>query len=220
MTTLEAAGTATGTASASVTARVKHNFSRQHFAAAGHFAILAVAAADGTEQSLSVHRANVSGSVVFATAFLEASINELFLEAKDNNNNTLAGLIPSQIHILAELWDTVEQHSILGKYQIALAACGKDRFDKGGEPFQGADALVKMRNALIHYRPEWDDELEEHKKLQVRLSDRFSPNPLMAAGSLWFPHLCMGAGCAQWAVRQVAEFSKEFCARMSIPSRA
>jgi hypothetical protein len=222
MTILRSTATAHATATASASARVKHSFSRQHLVGARHLAELASAIEKNgasTEQEKTHHRAYVSGAVIFSVAFLEASINELYLEAIDKNANALSGLTPPQIEILAELWETTEQHSVLGKYQVALAACGKSRFEKGLEPYQAADGLVKVRNALIHYRPEWDDELEEHKKLYERLNGRFPLNTLAAAGSLWFPHLCMGAGCAQWATEQAANFATEFCARMDIPNR-
>ena len=110
------------------------------------------------------HRAYVTAAIVFSVAFLEASINEFYLEARDSNQKTLEGLSDAEIAVIAELWDTVEQHTVLGKYQVALAACRKQRFDKGAEPFQRTDALVKIRNALIHFRPEWSDELEEQQK--------------------------------------------------------
>jgi hypothetical protein len=222
MATLQATLAAVATATASFSGRVKHSFSRQHLVAARHFATLARAnelAGATSEPALSEHRAYISAAVVFSAAFLEASINEFYLEAEDNNKTVLSGLTESHIAILAELWESVEPHTVLAKYQVALAVCGKERFAKGADPYQGTDGLVKVRNALIHYRPEWDDELEEHKKLQDRLRDRFAPNPLAASGSLWFPHLCMGAGCAEWAVKQAAEFSAEFCRRMGIPDR-
>jgi hypothetical protein len=93
------------------------------------------------------------------------------------------------------------------------------RFEKGSEPFQGADGLVKMRNVLIHYRPEWDNELNEHKRVQDRVQGRFPLNPLADPGVLWFPDQCLGAGCADWAIKQAAEFVTEFCQRLGIPGR-
>ncbi len=202
------------------TANVKHSFSKQHLSAAKLFATLAAqieSRAELTGSEWSEHRAYVTGAVVFSTAFLESSINEFFLEALDMNRDNFGGLSDQQIAVLAELWDTVEQQQVLGKYQVALAACGKTRFDKGTDPFQGADGLVKIRNALIHYRPEWDNEQKEHKKLKERLSGRFALNKHGAG--LWFPHQCLGAGCAAWATNQAESFMTDFCQRLGIPNR-
>lgn len=215
-------GEVLGEATVTATARVKPNFSWGHWNGARHLAALArriEASAVKTEQATGELRAYVSGTVLLAAAFLEASINELFLEANDPGSNTLEGLAKEQIAVLAELWETVEPSSPLSKYQIALAACGKERFDKGAEPWQGADALVKTRDALMHSKPEWSDELDVHKKLEARLKDRFAPNSLVPGGLMWFPHLCLGAGCAEWAVDQAKEFSEQFCERMGIRSR-
>jgi hypothetical protein len=163
------------------------------------------------------HRAYVTGSVVFSVAFLEASINEFFLEAVDGNQITLAGMTVQQMECVANRWE--ERRNVLGKYQIALAACGVQLFDEDAEPFQGTYGLVKMRNVLIHYRSEWDDELKEHQTVEKLVKGRFHLNGLAHPGSLWFPDQCLGAGCAEWAVNQAAQFVGEFCQRLGIPIR-
>lgn len=204
------------------TLRMKHSFSRQHLVAARHFAHLATEAEEQNEVSRTLkteHRAYVTGAIVFSVAFLEASINELYLEAVDINRTTLSTLTDPQFTILAELWPIVEQTQALGKFQIVLASCGCSRFDKGVEPFQGVDSLIKIRNALIHYRPEWDNELDEHKKIHNRVSNKFALNPFTDKSSLWFPHQCLGAGCAKWGIGRVEQFIVEFCQRLGIPSR-
>jgi hypothetical protein len=155
-----------------------------------------LAGGDRSEQCLSAHRAYVSGSIVFASSFQEASISEFFLEAEDSGTNTLEGLAPSQIETLAALWVETERPPILDEYQDALARCEMEKFDQGGRLFEDTEAFVMIRYASMHSKPEWSDELEAHKRLQFRLKDRFPLNALAAAGSLWFPHFCMGAVCA------------------------
>ena len=57
--------------------------------------------------------------------------------------------------------------------------------------------LVKLRNAVAHYQP-------EHLFANVphRLKGKFAANALMAgAGNPWWPDLCLGAGCAAWAIQ-------------------
>ena len=202
--------------------QVKHNFSKQHLVSAAHFATLSFQIESDPEiyeSQKQEHRACVTGAVVFSVAFLEASINEFYLQAIDKSRNALQGLTDQQLAILAELWAVVEQQKLLAKYQIALAACGCDRFDPGADLFQGTDALVKIRNALIHYRPEWDDELKVHKKLEDGAKGRFDLNAHATPGNLWFPHQCLGAGCANWAVSQAKKFMEEFSRILNIPKR-
>ncbi len=155
----------------------------------------------------------------FSAAFLEASINELYLEQIDRNPHALAGLGAQQIAILGALWETIEQGKVLEKYQIALRVCCAEPFDKGAEPFQQTFSLIKMRNALIHYRPEWDDDLDVHKALETALNGKFPLNPLARHGALWFPTQCLGSGCAQWATGKATDFMTEFCKRLGIPNR-
>ena len=202
--------------------RVKHSFSGQHLVAAKEFVRLCACGelkAVGASEESCEHRAYATGAVVFSVAFLEASINELYLEAIDGNRQRLEGLSEAQVATLAELWEVIERASVLSKYQVALAACGAERFDEGAEPLQGTHALVKVRDALIHYRPEWDDELKVHKAIEDRLRGRFALNPLAKPDALWFPHQCLGAGCAKWSVEQAESFMRGFCERLGIPSR-
>ncbi len=203
--------------------QVKHSFSRQHFSAAKHFA----EAGESLEKSIrqpqhadrTKHRAYVTGAVLSAVAALEASINELYLEANDQNKMALAGLSDPIIANLATEWSNVEPYELLDKYQAALKTAGNPEFDRGSLPFQDVDSLVYLRNALVHYKPEWDNEAKVHAKLRSRLHSRFPLNPFAASSSLWFPHQCLGAGCARWAVESIEQFMADFCLRMGIPRR-
>jgi hypothetical protein len=167
-------------------------------------------------------RSYASGAVVLAVAALEASINELYLESVDRNSNSLPGIATDQLDLMATLWEEVDQFSILKKYDVALVSCRKDPLNKGAEPYQSARGLVDLRNALVHFKPEWAGELDRHSRLEEQLSNRFQPCALAtrATGTMvWFPHKCLGAGCASWSIETVRKFVSEFCARMGIPDR-
>jgi hypothetical protein len=158
-------------------------------------------------------RSHAIAAVVLATAALEASINELFQQAIDKNKNALSSLTKDQMILLEELWGEVENFSILRKYQIALIATEKDPMPKGDEPFQSASSLVVLRNAIIHFKPEWDDELKTHQKIEDRLSNRFLPSELTAqvkGEMVWFPYKYLGAGCSRWAIETVKKFTRNF----------
>ena len=120
------------------------------------------------------------------------------------------------------LWESVDRTNILAKYQRVLAVCGKDRLAKGAEPYQSADTLIDLRNAVVHFKPEWGDELAEHARLEKRLSSKFEDCALASRATghmVWFPGRCLGLGCANWAVGTVERFVGEFCGRLGIRGR-
>lgn len=96
---------------------------------------------------------------------------------------------------------------------------GKNKFAQGKSPFQGADALIKLRNALVHFKPEWHDEQELHKKIELRLKDKFPINPFIGVNGVFFPQQCMSYGCTKWAVSTALMFMKDFSERASFPYR-
>lgn len=217
-------GFAAGQSTAVATARLKHSFSRQHFRAAGYFAKRAAELeAAPTELSedevLLQHRAYVTGAIISAVVALESSINELYLEAQDHNPHTLKGLDTRTVALLEQFWPEIERYPILHKYQTALLIIGASKLEKGRSPYQDAESLIKLRDALVHYKPEWDDELDIHENLEGRLRGKFHECVFAQAGSLWFPHKCLGSGCSQWAVDTIIVVMREFCQRAQIPER-
>ena len=81
------------------------------------------------------------------------------------------------------------------------------------------DNLRRLRNALVHYKPEWDTELKEHRNLEDRLDGRFPLNPYAHSNYAFFPKKCLGHGCAAWAVETSVAFLEEFFDRMNLPQR-
>lgn len=207
----------------SVSARRKHNFSKQHLAGAKVFAAEAKSIETTTpppDENVRVkHRAYVTTAILSAVAFLEASINEMYLSAAAKDSTALPSFDVNTFKIFDEFWEEVKWYPILRKYQIALLLVRKERFDCGKSPFQEAESLVKLRDSLVHYKPEWDDEAGQHQKLESRLKAKFNLNPFAADGNLWFPHRCLGAGCADWSVKVASSFSDDFCDRLGIPKR-
>lgn len=74
-----------------------------------------------------------------------------------------------------------------------------------------------MRNAIVHFSPEWSHENGDHAALEKTLSGVFADNALMDKSMAWFPNRCYGAGCAEWAVGVAEAFMREFCDRMGLP---
>jgi hypothetical protein len=160
-------------------------------------------------------------SVLASVAFLEALVNEVWQDAADTpageDNRRLAGLSRLEVARLRELWqsDGVERNlKILDKYSVALVVADKPALDKGREPFGSVRVAVRLRNALMHFKPElqWHD--EEHE-LQQALRGKFTENPLPILGT-WYPNKALGASCAQWAWQKCLDFAKEWWQQMGL----
>ena len=225
MTEISAKKTLQMTSSIGVQAPVKHSFSKQHFRTARYFAAVSAKIENENkydtedENIKSIHRSYVTGAIFSSVAGLESSINELYLEACDKNNNTLQGLDENDLDKIAEWWNELERSSILLKYQMALMLANHNKFDHGTQPYQDVDSLIQLRNALVHYKPEWDTESQKHENLRKRLNLKFILNPFASKSRLWFPHKCLGSGCVLWSINASEVFITSFCKKMSITNR-
>ncbi|HZI26654.1 MAG TPA: hypothetical protein VFD64_00775 [Gemmatimonadaceae bacterium] len=202
---------------------IEHSFQREHLLAASYFVAMAKriesrgAAAVGAE-GMTRHRASVTGAIVSSVAFLESSINELYLEFQRAGDDGSA--IPTRAHTQLEtLWPSADGAPLMLRYQVALQSVDAERFNERRSTYKNVERLLELRDALVHHQPERHDERQRHQSLQRRLRTCFSPNTLLGPRARWFPDLCLGAGCATWALRSAEAFSNEFCIRMGIPSR-
>ena len=197
---------------------------RHHLYSARHLADLACTlekdhAGTSDQELIRRHRAYVIGSVLSASAFLESSINELYLEVQDHIANGNPENRRRVLAVPAHFWSAVARPPILHKYQLALVVADAEPFDEGRAPFRDADLLVALRDGLVHGRPEWRDSHGRRQNLARRLRAKFPHNALAREGDPEFPDQLLGAGCAMWAVRVAEKFSNDFCHRIAIPAR-
>lgn len=165
------------------------------------------------------HRAYVVGSILLSVASLEGAINEIYVDALDKDSNTFKGLPPDVPQLLSQLWHECRTMSFPRRFQCALIAARKAKFQEGSTPFQEIEALRCLRNELIHYKPEWDESLRKHQKIEGLLRCRFPENPLVAKDNTFFPKRCLGHGCAEWALKSCVAFIEDFLSRMTLPPR-
>lgn len=206
------------------TEQVPATLYRHHLYAARHMADLACEIEKehvGTTDAEIIrrHRAYVIAAVLAAAAFLEASINELYLEVQDHLVNGNPANRRRVLAVPAHFWSEVARPPILHKYQLALVVADAEPFDEGRSPFREVDGLVALRDALVHGRHEWRDSHGRRQNLERRLRAKFPHNALAKEGDPEFPDQLLGAGCAMWAVRVAEKFSNDFCQRMAIPTR-
>ena len=176
--------------SASITLRQRSNFAVQHMLAAARFS-RRVGQIERSGEPLGNFFNEiisfVSATILSSVAALEANINEYFAEPETN--------FPGQNRqVFHKTWELIEQKPILDKYQWSLVLKGKAELNKGELVFQDADNVIRLRNLLVHFKPEWHDEQIEHKKIESRLTGKFKPSPFIGTSGVFFPQKCMSYG--------------------------
>lgn len=160
------------------------------------------------------HRAYVLSSIIASASFAEASINEIYQDAHDGHglvgDGYLAPLEPRTIEALKATWlGTSEGRSLgsLERWQLLLIHAGAQPLDRGGPPYQDAQLVFRLRNALVHYKPE-DVAADWVHRLEERLKGKFASNRLMnGSPNPWWPDHCLGHGCSEWAAQSVVAFT-------------
>ena len=152
---------------------------------------------------------NSLGVATLTVASLESYANELYFEGSILEDS----LRPSAA---AEISTLIDREPVLKKYSLALAVRLEKRLNFGSPEVQDADALIKLRNSVVHFRSEWFGEQQSHEKLSRLLQHRFQPSPFLPNEPL-FPRSWASASFAFWAVQSSVAFIKNFYAEIGLP---
>lgn len=151
---------------------------------------------------------NALGVLTLSTAALEAFANELYFEGEglesDLNSKTK--------EILGEL---IDRENLLAKYELVLAIRTSRGLPYGESVIQNVQTLILLRNAVIHFRPEWSSDDGEHAKLSKKLNHKFAPSPYFSGEGL-FPRAWVSAEFAVWALKTTIKFFDYFCSESGI----
>lgn len=146
--------------------------------------------------------AQATATVFTAVAGVEAYANELFADRASTFPNVRAD-------VLKPLWDAYERKPLLEKYELALVLRESAAIDRKGQIYQDAELLIRLRNALVHFKPEWTDERVKHEHLSIELGKRVIASPFTPAAPL-FPMAWAGHSCTSWAVKCAVALILEF----------
>lgn len=175
----------------------------------------------GTEE----HAAYVRSAIVLAMCFLDATINELFVDAVEGSPRQGTPTSVWQAMQTAAADPIARGPKTLAKYEHALIALGKPAL-KGTHLHRDADLVRRLRNRLVHPKPETvvmhtsiPGEQKTVQSLESKLRNRFELNPLMkklGANGPFFPTMVTSAACAAWARDSVLAYMDEFHARAGL----
>lgn len=154
--------------------------------------------------------AAASAAVMLAVAALEAYANEFFIDNPrlfDDGSGS------------ANAWDAYRPKEIFAKYELALDRSTHERLDRGSRLSQQIKALVELRNAITHFKPEWDSEPIAHAKVSSLLRGKIEASPFVPTNQPLFPIGWQSHSCTAWAVRSVFEFILDFEHRTGVEDR-
>ena len=171
------------------------------------------------QRVLDEQRAFAIAAVMHSMSALDAGINEFFHALESGDSGRARPVNPNFRHLLRHSWPLLagDGKGTLDKFNCALKTAGRIEFDPGEPSAHGFGLLRRLRNAIVHFSPEWSNEDGDHARLQSSLSGVFADNALVSELTPWFPNRCFGSGCATWAVGVAEAFMREFCTRMEVP---
>lgn len=145
---------------------------------------------------------NSLGVATLSVAALESYANEMYFEG--------AVLKPSMNASAAEeMASIIDRETILKKYALALSITTGKKLDLGISVTQNVKALIEVRNAIIHFKPEWFGESDKHEKLSTALKKRFNASPFLANEPL-FPLAWASHSFTVWALKTTINFIEHF----------
>lgn len=176
------------------------------------------------------HEAFILNSVLSTVAFLECTINELYADVTDE---AYLSEDEQQERLLATIrqgWaneKNFDRFPLVDKYQRILDLAGRSPFSEGDRAYDNVRILVQLRNHLMHYRREWveiplegvplSQEETASGRFERILRKKFAINPLAEKNQPFFPDVCLGHGCAEWAIVNSIIFVDAFFRNLDLP---
>jgi hypothetical protein len=154
---------------------------------------------------------DASAGMMATAAFLESYVNQIFADRQIS----FPGKDPA---LLDELWRVYERHHVLDKFRLALSLRANTNLQLGSRPGQDVKALVDLRNAVIHFTPEWSNEADVHHDVSEVLKHKFPVSPYFPGESI-FPRAWIGASCLEWAIKYAVLFVREFQKQANLDDR-
>lgn len=142
------------------------------------------------------------GVVTLTVASLESYANEHLADGALS-----AGALPSKAS--ASIADLIDRESILKKFNLILELRRGEGLNYGENIVQCVDLLIKLRNAVIHFRPEWHDEDATHARLSAQLTRRFQRSSYFDNERL-FPRAWASHSFSVWALNSAVSFLENF----------
>lgn len=196
------------------------NFTQYHLLAAQNAGLVATEIenkhkSQGPSQGdLNLYLSQVSAAIICSVAALESNINEYLIDHEKRIDKAPAISDPRLLKkytfnknkLASQL---LQSTNIIFKYDVIWFITKNDLLAEN-DIKRNIRYLTRLRNALTHFTPEWDNNLLKHVKLEKNRQNRFTLSPFYAPGGLFFPYRCLSASCAMWSYKVSNQFIELF----------
>jgi hypothetical protein len=201
----------------------RYTFTTQFLAASANFVrrareIEASADSNTDEQTRCEHRGLICSVIMQCAAALETETHEICVHAPGTHLGSDRTNLPARDFLLP-IADIVDDQRTLSRFDLILHLLQRPSLNKGNNPYQGAELVVRLRNEIIHYKSRWGAEMEKSKLMTALQSLGHKPAPFTDPSMNFFPHRCLSADCAAWALSSVVAFLDAFYVALGVPSR-
>jgi len=173
------------------------------------------------QEAINSYMSFVSSSIICSIAALEAKINQFLVdnqakidEMKIENNSAILKHYPSVFNPEAPIVkQLLSLSNALIKYNVVFYLL-KSKFLPDNKFYKVINFEIKVRNALIHFSPEWDNELITNKKLEDKYFNHFSNDFCLSKfynkDEFFIPYRCLSASHAEWVYKNSNDFMNKF----------
>jgi hypothetical protein len=176
------------------------------------------AKSDVTEAERIAHRTFVVSAIMQSAAALESEIWDVVHHGPGHQLGSGATDAAARDYLLP-LAEMIDRQDTLSRYAAVLHLLGKPRLDPSAQPWQDADLLVWLRNEVVHYKSLWASELDRMKRIKALRQKPIPAPPFVPSNTVgWFPHACLSAPRAAWAVETAKGFLDVFYDRLGLQS--
>jgi len=158
----------------------------------------------------------VSSAIICSVAALESMVNQFMVDgckklSLSPHNDDVR--IFKKFKRLKKKENLLKQlHAIpnvMLKYDVVFFLL-KEKFITHNKLKEDAGYLVDIRNALVHFTPEWDNDLNKHELIEKSRKNRFTDSRFYGNKTLFFPYRCLSGSCASWGLETASSFIEMF----------
>lgn len=198
------------------------HYANSHLSAAIHFhkAVAEIEQANSGKEYgefWDIAQYNAVACVLTAVAAIEAYANEIYADRSQFFGSQAADQIDEMMRICSKNMRTLET---IAKLELFLRVAKNTAIDRGRDPYRSICALIELRNAVVHFKPEPNSNAPAHEALSKKLRSCIKPGPFIQANNeALFPRRWVSASSTRWVILSTIAFVREYEKLGGIPDK-